>query len=81
MRRYDPIRIRTLALVALFAALVGTAAASLLALFFPPMTARINPAELPDPRPVVIQGGTYTPFTAKPTRPPHPASIYTPRGR
>lgn len=81
MLRYERHRIRMLALVALFAALVGTAAASLLALFFPPIQSRINPAELPDPRPVVINGGTYTPFTAKPTRPPHPASIYTPRGR
>lgn len=70
--------IRTVAVSALIAALAGAAAASLMALFFPPIQSRIDPALIPDPRPVVLPGGTYTPFTARPTRPPHPLSVYRP---
>jgi hypothetical protein len=70
--------VRVVGASALLAALTGAAAASLVALFLPPVRASYDPALVPDPRPVVLPGGTYTPFTARPTRPPHPLSVYRP---
>lgn len=78
MRRYERHRIAPVAVAALVAALVVVAAGSLMALFFPPIQSRIDPALLQDPRPVVVPNQTYTPFTK---RPPHPSSVYTPPGR
>lgn len=66
------------AALAAFAAAAGAAATALL--LFAPVTAKIDPSQLPDPRPVVsgtYDPGLYTPFT-RPPRPPHPPEIYRP---
>lgn len=68
--------------VALVAAGAVVGAISTVLLLFGPITAKIDPSQLPDPRPVVVSP-SYTPFTVvptKPTRPPHPLSVYIPPG-
>lgn len=58
------------------AAVAGTISTVLL--LFGPVTAKIDPTQLPDPTPVVVSPN-YTPFTQVP-RPPHPLSVYVPPG-
>lgn len=58
------------------AAVIGVVSA--VSLLLGPVTAKIDPAQLPDPGPVVVSP-SYTPFTQVP-RPPHPLSVYVPPG-